>query len=281
MRTWIIRCTVLLGLLMSTGCLQSAYLRDACSSDDGWVIAFQDDCHKTVWVADRDSHRPIAQGTGSGLMLSPNGRFLLLLTHDPSNVLHSCVGNRMQLIDLTTNETWNAIAPWPEDLFRDDATVQIDPDGSFTLWVSPRPSFESNEDVFGIIDGSARGWRYTIGKGIEPTDHAPTNAKHFGWSTNGFNGKRVDIERIDYDGWNARRQIWIRPDGSTMEIARQNDLPLMVPRAIVTLPLSLFNYFMLSDTVYVVSSFVAIGEPQKQLARIEAMSTERRQTPDP
>lgn len=41
------------------------------------------------------------------------------------------------------------------------------------------------------------------------------------------------IVEFGCDGWNARRTIWVRPDGSTMELLRQNDV---LPRLSIIVP---------------------------------------------
>lgn len=268
MKTKITGTVILLGLLVSTGCAQSGQIGFVCSSADGWILAFQDVVYHTIWVADRDTVRPVAKGIGDGLALSPDGRYVFVITHSDPERNFSGFGDQFELLDLTTGDRWGGIGPWPTDVGRWHARLLFEPDGSFILWIDPEAYSKVTEDGPATLPVDL-GWRYAVGEGFEIIEQLPSGGRPLGWSTNGFDSQRAAIVPIGYDGWNAARQIWVRPDGSTMEIARQNDLPFMVPRAIVLAPLAVVNPFVLSDVVYVVQSFGSVWEPGEQQAKID------------
>jgi hypothetical protein len=43
------------------------------------------------------------------------------------------------------------------------------------------------------------------------------------------------------DGWNARRTVWVRPDGSVVEISRQNDVPVMAVATVALFPIGFWE----------------------------------------
>ena len=88
--------------------------------------------------------------------------------------------------------------------------LRFEPDGGFTLGLMP-PEGSAARTESATSQPAQVCWRYRPGRGFEPVGEPPEPGARFGWSTNGFDGDRAEIVPIDFDGWNARRQIWVRP----------------------------------------------------------------------
>ena len=74
--------------------------------------------------------------------------------------------------------------------------------------------------------------RLTKGE-IVPID----NADYAGTEPFSVRHSRPPLVEFACDGWNARRTVWVRPDGTVVELLRENDLPLRAAWTTIWTPL--------------------------------------------
>ena len=213
--------TLLASLL--TGCMSCGVVGDQFAfSQDGRVLAFRDPAHGHLYVADSQGLRWVATS--------------------PLSFHLSRSGDRLMWF-----EDWGAPVPWPgtmaihyvaERRTRRVKTPELtgvsletrgesyffDPAGAVVVQVK---CYQQGNDPSARLVRLVKRFRWSPEDGWG--DCAPPPAEWAPASRPPPTGQETHLVELGPDGWNARRTVWVRPDGSTLEIARQNDLmPLML-----------------------------------------------------
>lgn len=225
------RLAPLAGVLFLTAC-QSGRIGHTQFSADGTVVAFADAHYPAVYVA--DDRRVVKVGRGS-FLLSADGSLLVLMDDDgmPGQWEGFECGAKLTLHHIASGKRLVTHIPFdlPGYLLSER---QIRPArGNGTERAHDMRFLSERFAVF--FEG---GFQVTLGPVIEGYWSWAPNV---GWRISeqpSVAGQYVEdwlepaadvlIQRAP-DGWNARRTVWIRPDGSTVELLRQNDvLPRML-----------------------------------------------------
>ncbi len=239
MRSAVVLAAAVLAAL-SWGC-QSGAVTGIQFSDDGNVVAFHDEMYQDVYVADERGVRRLQQR--GEYVLSPDGRWLLVMANSaylfglahqtgdtltllemasgrchttrlpvniPRNLVvapehrHPCAVDKVQELDALREA--QQVAIW----FGDEAAVTIGPIwDEYWCW-HPGRSFDEEWSRVSAAD-----W---VGN--------QTPASHSCLLNRGDAGYRW-MALFPGDGWIAARTVWIRPDGSVLELSRKNDALLL------------------------------------------------------
>lgn len=202
-------------LLAVVGC-QSGRVSDVLVNDDGEIISFVGGGglgSPGVCVADRHGVRTVATGYGHRV-LSRDGRFLLFVRGGFD------AGSELLLHDIAAKRSYHTRLPRSfivgrvGVLFGDGPSVIVCESEVFLRW-DPTGGWQNIENPAGqlqIVPDSCS---------AEPL---PPN-----------------IVTLAPDGWNARRTVWIRPNGATLELVRQNHAPLNIAILVGLAPLCLLG----------------------------------------
>ena len=203
-----------------SGCMSSGRVGDFAFSEDGRVLAFAEPQHRHLYVADARGLRWLAA--------------------------HYCefyldqAGDRVVWL-----EDWGSPEPWPGTMAIHYVTdrrtrrvkipqlthvssetggrgIYFDPGGGIVLkatrfWRSDDQPARYIKEIKYLRWSAEGGWSE---RGRPPSKWVPA-------PNQSLEDAEVPLVEFGPDGWNARRTVWVRLDGSTLEIARQNDiLPL-------------------------------------------------------
>ncbi|MCG3180737.1 MAG: hypothetical protein BIFFINMI_03100 [Phycisphaerae bacterium] len=192
---------------------------------DGWTLLFDDAGYDdAMMLADRRGVRRIEYGHSSGNWLAGFGQdeqtVLLVerLHEDPDGGPPS----RLILVDLRTGRQYRLSAPsvgWIE-------WIAAGPGLTVSLWVRN--------------DRESPAWRWTTEQGWQQVEKVSGKLLAFADS------RLSDSPLVTFpcDGWNARRTVWVRPDGWVQELLRQNDVWPKVVQAVVLTPVVIWNSFL-------------------------------------
>jgi len=207
-------------------------------------------------IADQRGHRSIAQGNQCECWLSSDGQWVLIA---PNGI--DGAGTRLTLYEVATGRRLQSTLPDVPEIHQWirrpvegnkpwitwEASPAFLPSGGFVLrlTVGKRPTVSADwQRMFWHVQWSPDdGWqsmrkrpavqliravkpRYISSGdmflGSEPGQPAPV--------------PKEPLVVFPCDGPNAQRTIWIRPDGSTLEISRQDDAPGLFMLGVATLP---------------------------------------------
>jgi hypothetical protein len=263
--------------LVGTGGCQSGHVWGVQSSTDGKVIAFQDG---GLYVADskgvrflKDTHDYVLSPDGHWLVTTvktgsfwdygqwfEDGSLLLLFDLRTDKVYSTRVpiieGSSEPRVPLTTPQPASQPSTSPasdESPVRAESIICFGPDPQLTY--GPRAGYYwtwEPEDKSGVV------WTKI------PADF-PTAAIPPGGITVAFDISAHVIKdptfivTLPCDGWNAPRSVWVRPDGSVVELSRMNHIPgycaFFTPVVVVALP-----FAVVVDGVFLVCDPELTGE---------------------
>lgn len=226
--------TLTLSVIMLSGC-QSGRVGYAQFGRDGSLVAFQDDRYRLVYVANEAGVRCIGSGE---FALSYDGRYVLLLKPplgDWSEPEYE-KGNRVQLYDVQSRRRWHSKLPIgiPADAVFGGDVEPSDDEGREAGPV--RVFFDEGPTVtIGPVDGAYWAWRPPAS--WKQAERPLTSPRPLPFPFRGRFGRRSrSLVQLGSDGWNARRTVWVQPDGSTLELLRQDDAPLWVGGLLLASP---------------------------------------------
>jgi hypothetical protein len=226
------------------GC-QSGSVISVQTSRDGDVLVFQDAAYRTVYAA---SARGVQRlGEDGTFTLSPDGRWVLIF-QQPSNTQWRggySKGDRLTLVHLDTPEQYVTTLPFdiPAGLLPGSgdhsptaSASSISDDGRPRDREAVKVCFGDAEIHIGLIDETCWRWRPRLSL-ADAWDTRPATECHgarLGEANACILPDRYVTHDIDHDhlvvlpsdGWNALRTVWVRPDGSSVELLRKNDAPL-------------------------------------------------------
>ncbi len=237
MGSWTVRhCAPLLCLLFTpflAGCMSSGIIRegDFAFSRDGRTLAFADNSDK--YVADAHGVRWIAaayESCSDKFQLSQSGDQIVWF-EDNQSIYH--YPRKMVVYRVADGSILRVKTPEPTrpvEGYR-DFEVYFDPSGGIVLKITYW-RLDNGSPRHGVTEVM---WHRWSPGGVWSETHQPPAD----WAS-ALHPKQTDVEiplaQFGPDGWNARRTIWVRPDGSTLEVARQNDIlpmwflyPAMLP----------------------------------------------------
>jgi hypothetical protein len=241
--------SLLIFCLGALGGCQSGRVGQAQFSDDGSVLAFRDAERDTVYVADGRC----VQGAGTGdFLLSADGHLLLIIRRRPGT--ESSPGYRaadhLRLRE-TATARWHdtslpfdiptGLIPRYEVLRCAETKREAEPNPFRFLQETTEVFFGAGPTVtFGPIEDEywcwspQSGWHLTArpdAPGLDIAAQVRRGVKQRRW-----------LVQLGPDGWNARRTVWVRPDGSTLELLRQNTVlarlcPLVLCSPVALIPI--------------------------------------------
>ena len=231
-------------LTMTSGC-SSGRIRNVQVSDDGRILAFQ---YNQTWPPGGsiayvvDSAGVQSTEIEAPFVLDPKGRWLLLLPCQASGVFG--LDGRLVLLSLETRTRYETRLPF--DVSWDYINVAIRSSEYKSAETGSAPSalqlsgvtvvFKDRPEILiGPLPPEDRYWRWDAQANwadewrcISPQEaddcRTPDHAvRRITW---GENYSLVDYTvEMPSDGFTALRTIWVRPDGSTLELTRKNDAP--------------------------------------------------------
>lgn len=220
------------------GC-QSGRIGEIQIRQDGWVLAFRDSKYGTVYVANDRGVRRVGEGD---YVLSTDGTRFALFKRTSGDVEWPGYwsGDELVLYHVPTGKCQRLLLP--VDIPRVALIWAINrPVSVRAADREPSPLFPEGVGVFfegesGVTLGPLEGeyWRWSETAGWE-TAARPEAEKCLIVSPEGRGQEqRPFLVQLGPDGWNARRTVWIRPDGTSVELLRQNDvLPSVLGLAVV------------------------------------------------
>ncbi len=217
-------CLLLLGLPM--GC-QSGVPEYVLFNDDRDVIAYADSKYPTVYAADKKGIVAVGQGNA---YLSVDGRYLVLLDHDRKDGYSYLEGERIVIHHVPTRRSFTTRLPVS---FIDHDLKMMIAEGP-QLYIAIRHSGERQ-----MSWSPWAGWG--LAKIPESLQVVPmrssldSKSKYDHGIRHGLSNPIV----LKPDAWNARRTVWVRPNGETQELLRQNDVPLKVSELVALSPVIL------------------------------------------
>ena len=212
-------------LLASVAGCQSGRAGYCLFSDDRRIVAYRDRYYpELVYVADSRGAAVIGQGAA---MLSRDGRFLLLIDRrDRHRVgLDWDAGDPVILYDVGLRKKYATALPrsmryGDRNVFFEDGptvTLTFGPD-AYLAW-SPKDRWRESWRPSGMPQ-----WQFReMEESREPAE------------------EQGSIVTLGPDGWNARRTVWVRADGSVTELLRQNDRPWFYTSLILRTPLEILQ----------------------------------------
>jgi hypothetical protein len=226
---------------INSGCVESPTL-----SDDGETLAFSDG--ENVYVADSKGVRHVAQA--NRYALSRSGRFVLSIkatawiiqAGDVATLCDVGSGKQFSMTLPEAPDAWKAKHPsgahdWPEtfgfEVFVEDAPAVV-----FGL-----PAAEGKGTTDGALNSRMIYLRWQPGGDWTSVARPPASLAARMHKHNVSLGGREDLPIVEFgcDGINARRTVWVRPDGSTLEVLRQNDVPVRTAEYVAALPIFFWN----------------------------------------
>jgi hypothetical protein len=247
---------VALAAIAGSGC-QSGIVDSPLFSADLQVIAFLDKWHPEVYVADARGCRDV--GKANHFALSRNGNYVLAIDARESWL---SVGDTLTLYEVSTGRRFKTALPEVAKA-RD-----VEPDKWQWACRSPDPEVFIMEDEPGVVFGLA------VGKDAGPPD---PKRVYFRWRPDGGwqtverpperlvvqlrqHFARIPIQLLPIvefgpDGLNARHAVWVRPDGSTVELLRNNDRVRDLAFLTAFLPTIFFNPYYLPSAGPVLQEF--------------------------
>jgi hypothetical protein len=268
-----------IALACASGC-QSGWVTNVQQSSDGKVIAFTDLRYGQLYVADSRGVRSLRNAIN--YVLSPDGNWLvtsvkpdslwdrgewfedgdLLLLYDVKNdrIYSTPIPSTGRLNPARSATEVRLSATQPSIGFAGDGLPRI---GVSIICFGP-----GSQLTYGPVSGFYWTWKPEDKSGVVWTktpEASPAAAIPPSGITVPFDSYTQTIDKPDCivaipcDGWNAPTTVWIRPDGSTLELTRKNDSPgwcaVGVLLETVTLP-----FAVAVDLVFAVTSPDLAGE---------------------
>jgi len=210
--------------LFTGGCLSTGTVITSATSLDGSVLAFQDRHYDNIYVADASGVRWVGNSR-HGFSLSPSGDRIVwfdgwvdVSARDPKQQVP---WPRVMVVHyVATRKTIRVETPKVEDTggAQFDPAASFDPGGDIILWSDGKPITTPSP---GPLTDFVYFLRWSPKSGWSVCERPPRD--WFYADLVGYDDKNSPLVMFRSDWLNARRTIWVRPDGSTLEVARQND----------------------------------------------------------
>jgi hypothetical protein len=271
MRQFLVGLASIIVVGVISGC-QSGIVGDAIFSKDRHVVAFTDENYPKVYLASGSQvwqacTLPVdAFGNRRPFLLNPSGTHLLVIGK-AGTILYDVAKRNPQAISVPS--------PGPGPLL-------LSPSGTpvvVTEGAISGPSAVAGKALvdiafldetgiaFGVITAPLLGshedkkvWEYWTWRESEGWRKLPANPPPFKgqWQAKHWNRQTAipGILQLGPEGGKPRRTVWLKDDGSVVELLRQNDLAANIPVAVVTSPLIL--------TYYGVFLWASIAQPTLQ-----------------
>jgi hypothetical protein len=281
--------TLILGLVLSgpggAGCgpgINSGRVQSPTLSDDGKTLAFFDCEYENVYVADAKGVRHVAQA--NRYALSRSGRYVLSVK---ATAVVLQAGDAATLYDVRSGEQFSMTLPAAPDAWKNDHPFgkhDWPETFGFEVFIEDAPAV-----VFGLPAAEGKG---------NPDGALNTRMVYLRWQPGGawtsvvrpsamlaapmhthnvVRGGSEDVPIVEFgcDGINARRTVWVRPDGSDLEVLRQNNVPVQTAGYLALLPIFFWNpmYWM---GAFVPSSGLEAQDQTKANARLAELIARRR-----
>lgn len=233
----------------ASGC-QSGRIGEIQIRQDGWVLAFRDSKYETVYVADDRGVRRLSEGD---YVLSADGTRLALFKRISGDDEWPGYwsGDKLELWHLTTGKCQRLRLP--VDIPRDalvrpaDRPVSVDEADH-----EPSPLFPEGVGVFfegqsAITLGPLGGeyWHWSESVGWKTCVRPSTEKSLIVSPERRGQEQRPFLIELGPDRWNARRTVWVRPDGTCVELLRQNDV---LPNALGLA--AVYPVYLLNPTIW-------------------------------
>jgi len=250
--------------LLGVGC-SDGRVEYFASSSDGWAIAFQSGTHNYdcgggeylagsgVYLADRRGIVYVGQAETQCFAISPDGRFVLAFRE--TKLKRENKLGPMTLLDRANDRRYSI--PLPEFEFHHIFKVYFAPGPQLTFEVNQGPEYETCFQTWSPGTGWKRTVSRPVGEGVSPFANSHSDYPY---------GHGPDF-LVDFppSRWIARHVVWVRPDGSTQELVRQNDAPPRFLGSVLFTPICLlvpeFGWF---GFVMIWGGYGAEYDPQDQ-----------------
>jgi hypothetical protein len=275
-------------------------------SDDGQVIAFSDRYYAQVCVADAKGVRKVADA--QRFALSRDGRYVLTV----DSTSHSLqAGLPVTIREVAGGKSYHAVLPdappealfpsdhraWPEE-YPSEVFIEPGPAVVFSLMSFRERSSAAATSPAGAM---ARLEAMTKAAATPPASWKSTgpveNAIYLRWQPDrpwqnvdrpndqfrtvlqpiaaGSSPAALPIVEFGCDGWNPRRTVWVRPDGNTVELLRQNDAPGRLLIMLPWMPLLFWNPMYWAYATRPALDAAATDQTQPK-ARVEELVRQRK-----
>lgn len=250
-QSWLLVAIVLCGGL---GC-QSGRISLIRLDATGHMMVFQDPEYDTIYFADGSGVRRLPFGPPPNhqmldMHLSPDGEWLFLVASERG---HYNPGDEVDMRLWALDGSADYEAAFPRELIEWYAETAASQDPLYIvtgankgptplLWLEGAPTV-----VLGMRDGPVYRWQpgqfgnwtklehrdAALPANLPADPRGPIPMFAIQWpctpiAPDPYYPPVGPIVTVPYDGWNAQRVIWVRPDATTLELVRQNDAPLRV-----------------------------------------------------
>ncbi len=245
--------------LMAPGCkMSSGRVGAIAMSDDGTVLAFEDEIYREVYVADGKSVRHF--GGSCRFALSHNGSYLLMVN---SKDYRLNGGDELILCEVASGKRWTTTLP---QVKIEVISKKFEYDGPYEQFDCLFHVDDTPAITIVLPEGVSRSCiRWEPGgdwKDIEsPADMRKTPFAEYG-------EKQSLIVQFPRKGIDDKHTVWVRPDGKVVELLRNNEGPLFV----VLMPVAFWNPIYWVDLAlhFDTTAIVQDEDPNVRLAKLIA-----------
>jgi hypothetical protein len=247
-------------IIAGIGC-NSGKIQSPTFSNDGHVVAFFDYKYEQVYFADSQGSRMI--GKGNRLAMSRDGRYVLTIQ---ASDVYVQGGDAMTLYEVATGKHFTAAVPDGHPMFTQGAPAQRrgwPSDSTVEVYIQNGPVVTFGLDTLYFRWRPNAEWT----KATCPSDSSRAQMEVYKIHHGPLENPTVEFGS---DGWNARRTIWVAPDGKTVELLRQDDIPARMCWLVVDSPLLDFDTFtrLYHEQIVVDTKGEDQSKPKAQLAAL-------------